>query len=135
MLIAHYEFSSRGSMALADLSRGVVFLRGALGVEGCLAKAIRIRNNCRRVVYGTGKRPLIPWTRLSLTRRELICACEGRSRDAMAVSNYPFLQVGSAGGDGPIAALVINVFLRPPLYVSIAEVGDVPPNPERSWRT
>jgi hypothetical protein len=27
MLIAHYEFSSRGSMAFADLSRGVFFLR------------------------------------------------------------------------------------------------------------
>jgi hypothetical protein len=45
----------------------------------------------------------------------------------MLVSNWPSTDW--------IAALAINVSLRPPLYVSIAGEIYVLPNPERSYKT
>jgi hypothetical protein len=43
------------------------------------------------------------------------------------------LQAGSGRVGGLIAALAINMFLLPTLYVWIAEEGDVLPNPETEF--
>src|SRR5882757_4270446 len=99
-------------MALGDLLRGVGFA-GSLSAEGCLAEVIRASQIVGRcVVYGTRRRPLRPWTRLNLTRREPICACAGSLTQCIGSVKLPFSRLDRQELMGPIAALAINVFLR-----------------------
>jgi hypothetical protein len=94
----------------------------------------RIPNSRRCGVYGTRKRPLEPWTRLSLTRRELICACAGSFAQCDGSVELPFSRLDRQ-----------ELMARSPRLPSIcfsarhsmsrSRERRCAPNPERSWRT